>query len=153
MKKFLFVCCMMAVSMTASAQFLVYRSIYSTPQQSYTPSPGYGVPFIIYEPSPSSSYQSPYSGYPSQRIQQQPAKPRMQEVTLKGYYKKGNDWYCMPVRVGVIGEEVRLLSTKTQYGWSNCGNKASEVGAWDSEEIRDNFNYKAYTTIYGTIYF
>jgi hypothetical protein len=77
----------------------------------------------------------------------------MQEVTLKGYYKKGNDWYSMPIRVGVIGEEVRLLSIKTQYGWSNCGNKASEVGAWDSEEIRDNFNYKAYTTIYGTIYF
>ena len=78
---------MIAVSLTASAQFTVYRSV-DTPQPSYTPSPGYGVPFTIYEPLPSSSYQSPYSVYPSQRIQQQPAKPRMQEVTLKGYYKK-----------------------------------------------------------------
>lgn len=77
----------------------------------------------------------------------------MQEVTLRGYYKKGDDWYYTPIRVGVIGEEVRLLSTETQYGWSNCGNKASEVGAWDSEEIRDNFNYKVYTTLYGTVYF
>ena len=142
MKKFLFVCCMMAVTMTASAQFTVYRSIYSTPQQSYTPSPGYGVPFSTYQPSRNSYYQ------------QQPARPRMQEVTLKGYYKKGDDWYYTPIRVGVIGdEEVRVLSVKTQHGWMNCGNVASSVGAFDSEVVRDNFNYKAYTTIYGTIYF
>ena len=152
MKKLLFVCSMIAVSLTASAQFTVYQNV-ETPQPSYTPSLGYGVPFTIYDPLPSSAYQSPYSGYPSQRIQQQPAKPKMQEVTLKGYYKKGDDWYYTPIRVGVIGDEVRLLSAKTQYGWSNYGSKASDVGAWDSEEIRDNFNYKAYTTIYGTIYF
>lgn len=142
---------MIAVTLTASAQFTVYRSI-DTPQPSYTPSPGYGVPFTTYQPAPSSSYRSPYSDNPSQMNPQQ-AKTRMQEVTLKGYYKKGNDWYYTPIRVGVIGDEVRLLSAKTQYGWSNCNSEASEVGAWDSEEIRDNFNYKAYTTIYGTIYF
>jgi len=158
MKKFLFVCCMMVVSMTASAQFTVYRSIYSTPQQSYTPSSGYGVPFSTYQPYQSSSYRNPYQeGYrveQSQTYQQQPARPRMQEVTLKGYYKKGDDWYYTPIRVGVIGnEEVRVLSVKTQHGWMNCGNAASSVGAFDSEVIRDNFNYKAYTTIYGTIYF
>lgn len=77
----------------------------------------------------------------------------MQEVTLRGYYKKGNDWHSTPIRVGVIGEEIRLLSAKTQYGWSNCGNKASEIGAFDPEVIRDNFNYKVFTTTYGTIYF
>ena len=77
----------------------------------------------------------------------------MQEVTLRGYYKKGNNWYSTPIRVGVIGKEIRVLSTKTQNGWSNCGNKASEVGPFDSEEIKDNFNYKAFTTIFGTIYF
>lgn len=151
MKKFLFVCCMMTVTLTASAQFTVFQSV-DTPQPSYTPSPGYGFPFTIYEPLPSNVYPNPYSGYPSQRIQQ-PAKQKMQEVTLKGYYKKGNDWYYTPIRVGVIGDEVRLLSAKTQNGWSNCGSKASDVGAWDSEEIRDNFNFKVYTTIYGTIYF
>ena len=151
MKKLLFICSMIVVSMTASAQFTYYRSL-ETPQSSYTPSPGYGVPFTTYEPLPRSIYQSPNSDYPSQRVQQ-PAKPRMQEVTLKGYYKKGNDWYYTPIRVGVIGDEVRLLSAKTQYGWSNCGSTASSVGAWDSEEIRDNFNYKVYTTIYGTMYF
>ena len=153
MKKLLFICSMIAVSLTASAQFTVYRSIYSTPQQSRTPSPGYGAPFTIYEPAPSVSYQNSYGGYPSPRIQQQPAHPRMQEVTLKGYFKKDNDWYYAPIRVGVMGDEIRVLSVKTQHGWMNCGNAAGSVGSWDSEEIRDNFNYKVYTTIYGIIYF
>ena len=142
---------MIAVTLTASAQFTVYRSI-DTPQPSYTPSPGYGVPFTTYQPAPSSSYRSPYSDNPSQRIQQS-AKPRMQEVTLKGYYKKGNDWYYTPIRVGIIGEEVRLLSVKQQSSWSNCGTVASEVGAFDPEEIRDNFTFKAYSIQYGTVYF
>jgi hypothetical protein len=113
---------------------------------------GYGVPFTIYEPievAPRRSYYSHQDQY-----QQQPAQPKMQEMTLKGYYKKGDDWYYTPIRVGVIGdEEVRVLSVKTQHGWMNCGNAASSVGAFDSEVIRDNFNYKAYTTVYGTIYF
>ena len=77
----------------------------------------------------------------------------MQEMTLKGYYKKGNDWYYTPIRVGIIGEEVRLLSVKQQSSWSNCGSVASEVGAFDPEEIRDNFTFKAFSIQYGTVYF
>lgn len=141
MKKILFASMMLVGTMSANAQFTVYQPV-EVPRTSYTPSPGYGTPFTIYEPI----YSNPYH-------HQQQARPKMQEVTLRGYYKNGKDWYYMPIRVGVIGEEVRLLSIKTQYGWSNCGNKASEVGAWDAEEIRDNFNYKAYTTVFGTIYF
>ncbi len=141
MKKIIFVSMMLFGTMSANAQFLVYQPA-EVPRTTYTPSPGYGTPFSIYE----SAYSNPYK-------QRQQARPKMQEVTLRGYYKKGNDWFSMPIRVGVIGEEVRLLSTKSQYGWSNCGNKASEVGAWDSEEIRDNFNYKAYSSLYGTVYF
>ena len=139
MKKIIFVSMMLFGTMSANAQFLVYQPA-EVPRTTYTPSPGYGTPFSIYEPAYSNSYQ-------------RQARPKMQEVTLRGYYKKGNDWYSMPIRVGVIGEEVSLLSTKSQYGWINCGNKASEVGAWDSEEIRDNFNYKAYSSLYGTVYF
>lgn len=141
MKKILFATMMMFGTMSANAQFTVYQPV-EVPRTSYTPSYGYGTPFTIYDPV----YSNPYQ-------QQQQVKPKMQEVTLRGYYKKGNDWYYMPIRVGVIGEEVRLLSIKTKHGWSNCGNKVSEVGAFDPEEIRDNFNYKAYTTILGTVYF
>ncbi len=142
MKKLLFVCGMLFIAvMSANAQFTVYQPV-GTPSRSYTPSMGYGVPFTTYEPV----YGTPYQ-------QQQQAKPRMQEVTLRGYYKKSDGWYYAPIRVGVVGDEVILLSVKGQHGWSNCGNRAGEVGAWDSEEIRDNFNYKAYASSYGTIYF
>lgn len=141
MKKILFASMMLFGAMSANAQFTVYQSV-EVPQTSYTQSSGYGTPFTIYEPVYSNRYR-----------QQQQVRPKMQEVTLKGYYKKGNDWYYVPIRVGVIGEEVRLLSIKTQYGWSKCGNKANEVGAWDAEEIQDNFNYKAFSTLCGTVYF
>ncbi len=141
MKKILFTSMMLLGAMSANAQFTVYQPA-EVPQTSSVPSYGYGTPYTIYEPT----YGSPYR-------QKQQARPKMQEVTLRGYYKKGNDWYSLPIRVGVRGEEVRLLSIKTQNGWSNCGDKASIVGGFDSEEIRDNFNYKAYASFYGTIYF
>ena len=142
MKKIIFASMMLLGTMSVNAQyFSVFRSV-DVPRESNAPSTGYGVPFSVFEPVYTDSY----------RQRQQP-KPKMQEVTLRGYYKKGNDWYHMPIRVGVIGEEVRLLSIKTQHGWSNCGSTASEVGVWDSEEIRDNFNYKVYSTLCGTIYF
>ena len=74
---------MIVVSLTASAQFTVYQPV-EVPRTTYPPSPGYGTPFTIYEPV----YGNPYQ-------QMQQAKPKMQEVTLRGYYKKGNDWYSM----------------------------------------------------------
>lgn len=140
MKKIYIIISMMFVTVSSSAQFTVFHSV-DVPRASYTPSMGYGTPFTIYEPV----HVSPY--------QHQTPKPKMQEVTLTGYYKKGNDWYYAPIRVGVIGDEIRLLSIKTQHGWSNCGNTASSVGGLDAEEIRDNFNYKVFSTICGTIYF
>lgn len=141
MKKILFASMMLLGAMSANAQFTVYQPV-EVPRTTSTPSMGYGTPFTIYEPL----YGNPYQ-------RQQQARPKMQEVTLRGYYKKGRSWYSMPIRVGVIGEVVKLLSVKTKQGWSNCGNKASEVSAWDSEEIRDNFNYKAFSSLYGTVYF
>ena len=80
MKKLLFICSMIAVSLTASAQFTIYQPIERS-QPSHTPSPGYGAPFTVYEPAPSVTYQSPNSTYQAPSIQQ-PAKPRMHEVTL-----------------------------------------------------------------------
>ena len=143
MKKILFVCSLLIGCVSANAQFTRYRSAPDVaPRTPQVPSLGYGVPFTHYEPAYGTTYQ-----------QQQPARPRMQEVTLRGYYKNGNDWYYTPIRVGVAGEEVKLLSIKSQHGWMNCGSTATEVGGWESEEIRDNFNYKAYSSLYGTVYF
>ena len=101
MKKILFAIMMLIGTMSANAQFVVYQPA-EVPRTTYTPSPGYGTPFSIYEPA----YSNPY--------QQQQARPKMQEVTLKGYYKKGNDWYSMPIRVGVIGEEVNYKNFTIQ---------------------------------------
>ena len=53
---------------------------------------GYGTPFSVFESVPA----DPYLQY------QQQAKPRMQEVTLRGYYKKGDKWYSTPIWVGVL---------------------------------------------------
>ena len=138
MKKFLFLCSMLLCALSSSAQYTVFQPS-NAPGQSYTPSPGYGIPFATYEPM--------YNN------QQQQAKPRMQQVTMRGYYIKGGDWYYTPIRVGFVEDKVILLSIKTQYGWQNCQSTAKDVGAFDSEEIRDNFNFKAYTMIRGMVYF
>ena len=74
MKRILFLCGMAVVSLTASAQFTVYQPV-EVPSTSYTPSPGYGTPFTIYEPV----YGNPY------QQRQQQTRPKMQEVTLRGY--------------------------------------------------------------------
>ena len=138
MKKILFASCLFAIALGVKAQFTVYQPA-PMPQRSQTPSMGYGVPFTIYEPAGMQQYQQ--------------ARPRMQEVTLTGYYNDYKGWHSTPIRVGVIGDEVRVLSVKTQYGWSNCGSTASNVGWADSEVVRDNFTYKAFSSLYGTVYF
>ena len=155
MKKLFLVCGMLIAAMSAKAQFTVYQPYNAPSSSSYTPSPGYGAPFTIYRPAPSVSYQEQYQqSYPQQYQQpRQSSKPRMQELTTKGYFKKSGEWYYVTIRIGVIGDEIKLLSTKSGSGWSNCGSMASAVGAYDSEEIRDNFTYKAYTYLYGTVYF
>jgi len=77
----------------------------------------------------------------------------MQEMTLTGYYKNSNGWNSMPIRVGFVEDRAILLSVKQNGYWSNCGAVASEVGGFDSEEVRDNFTYKAYGLMVGTVYF
>ena len=139
MKKILFVCCMVFASMSARAQFTIYQPV-EGPRSSYRPSSGYGAPFTIYEPVERGVYG-------------QQAQPRMQQVTMTGYYNDNNGWHSTPIRVGVRGEEIIVLSTKTQHGWANCGSIAGEVGAFDPEEVRDNFNYKAFSPMLGTVYF
>ncbi len=140
MKKVLFCAIALFCSVASHAQFLIYQPA-GTPQQQYqSPSPGYGVPYTIYQPAP----------MPGQRQQ---AAPRMQEVTLTGYYKDNRGWHSAPIRVGVTGEKVVVLSVKNGNHWMNCGNAASMVGQFDTEEVKDSFTYKAFCYAFGTIYF
>ena len=48
MKKILFVFSMIMSVVNASAQFVTYEPVY-VPQQSYTPSAGYGTRFNVYD--------------------------------------------------------------------------------------------------------
>ena len=56
MKKILFASMMLIGTMSANAQFVVYQPA-EVPRTTYTPSPGYGTPFSIYEPAYSNPYQ------------------------------------------------------------------------------------------------
>ncbi len=140
MRKVFFLVFALFATMSANAQFVTYQPV-DVPRQTYTPSPGYGTPFVIYEPVP----------VPGQR---QAPKPKMRQQTLTGYYKYSNEWRSAPIRVGFTSDDkVILLSVKSSSGWHNCGNTASMVGAFDSEEVRDNFTYKCYSYTLGTVYF
>ena len=137
--------CLLLSCINANAQFGVYTPIEDQSASSYyyPPSSGYGVPFGVYEPIYDSSLQ--------QRVR---PKPKMREYTTTGYYKNGNRWYSTPIRVGIVEDQVRLQSFKYSGSWSYVGNIANQVSIYDSEEIRDNFNYKAYSQIFGgMIYF
>ena len=126
------ICCM-----SASAQFTVYKPVIvpstpSTSRNTYSP-------FTVYEPV------DPY-------LPQRKA-PKEKVVTTKGYYQKSNEWYVAPIRVVVSEDDVKLASIKVQNRWSSCNSAVLEVSAFDTETVRDNFNYKAFTTIVGYIYF
>lgn len=140
MKKAFTLAAIALFALSAKAQFTVYRPADVGAAESYTPSYGYGAPYTIYRPAPQ----------PGQRQRQQ---PRMQEVTLTGYYNDHYGWHSVPIRVGVTDEKVILLSIKSGYRWNNVGNVASMVNGFDKEEIRDNFTYKVYCAGVGNVYF
>lgn len=127
----------MISSLSAFAQFTTYQPVIvpSTP----TTSSGTFDPFTTYEPA------DPYL----------PAKkaPQKKVITIKGYYQKSDKWYVVPIRVAVSDDDIRLASVKGQHIWISCNSAVYEVGAFDPEIIRDNFNFKAFATTFGTIYF
>lgn len=139
MKKLVFVFMMVLISIGASAQFVGFEPSGVVPQNVYTPDYGYGVPYVGFETVG--------------QIRQRQAQPKMEQFTTTGYYKDYNGWHSMPIRVGVSGNDVIVVSIKPDRNWLNCGNRASRVGGFDSEEIRDNFNFKASYYLVGTIYF
>lgn len=138
MKKFMFIATALLMSLSASAQFTVFEPV--NPPRSSTRSSTYNP----YNSVPS----DPYGGYYGNT---QPS--RSKQYTLTGYYKKTDGWYKTQIKVSVSDEEIRLVSVKYGNNWAGCSSKVSEVGAFDSQEVQDNFNYKGYFTYLGTIYF
>lgn len=127
----------MICSLSAFAQFTVYEPVIvpstpSTSRSTYSP-------FTIYEPV-----------YPNMPRRQ---APKEKVLTMKGYYQKSNEWYVAPIKVVVSEDNVKLASIKVQNRWDTCNAAVYEVSAFDTETVRDNFNFKAFTTIVGYIYF
>ena len=127
----------MICSLSAFAQFTVYEPVIvpstpSTSRSTYSPSP-------ICEPV-----------YPNMPRRQ---APKEKVLTMKGYYQKSNEWYVAPIKVVVSEDNVKLASIKVQNRWDTCNAAVYEVSAFDTETVRDNFNFKAFTTIVGYIYF
>ena len=83
MKKILFVFSMIMSVVNASAQFVTYEPVY-VPQQSYTPSAGYGTPFNVYEPVYVDSYQRQQQQRKQYSIITRTALLRAMSFSLKG---------------------------------------------------------------------
>ncbi len=129
----------MVCSLTASAQFRVFESV-TAPSTSMSTSQGSYSPFVVFEPSVRT---------PQPRVQ----APKPQYVTLRGYYKKNEEWYTVPIRVMVQGDVIKLASVKPGTYWVTCNTNVAEVSRFDPEVVRDNFNFKAYFYTLGSIYF
>ena len=112
------------VSVTASAQFTIYRSA-TVPER--TTSQDYS-PFTIYQPS-----------LPVPQDYQSTPQPKPTQYTLNGYYKKSDKWYKTPIKVSILGDDIKLVGVKVGNNWSGCSSKVSEVGRFDTQEVQDNF--------------
>lgn len=124
------------MTLTTSAQFLIYKNVPDPPR--------------------SSSYNNPYRGYesdPYDNYYRSTPQPRAKQYNLHGYYKDSEGWHKTPIKVMVQGDNIKLVSVKVGYNWAPCNSSVSEVSAYDPQEIQENFNYKGYLSFIGSIYF
>ena len=128
------------MSISSYAQFTVYEPVYAPPSQSTSPS--YYDPFTVYQ-------SVPYGDGQYRRTPQ----PQAKKYTLTGYYKDTRGWHQTQIRVSVSDDVIKLVGVKYGNNWCGCNSTVSEVGAFDTQEVKDNFNYKGYFTNFGTIYF
>jgi len=140
MKKLFLILFILLVAITASAQapFTVYRP--ATPSSSYSNSNSYSSPFTIYTPAPN-SYNRPAP------------QPQSKTYNPTGYYQSGGEWYSMPIKVTVTSDGMFLSAYKMGNNWLSNSGAVSEVGYYDSDIVKENFNYKAQTIHKGTVYF
>lgn len=140
MKKILMLMAAMLCSISSFAQFTVYEPVYA-PSRSTTSSRNIYDPFTVYEPILDTK-QPP--------VQKQ---PKVQTLTLKGYYQKSGKWLVTPIKVAISDDSVILTSVKSGQSWVTCNAAISEVNWLDPKIAQDNFTFKASYYMFGTIYF
>lgn len=142
MKKLVFILLTLLMCLSASAQFVVYRSL--EPVNSNNGANSYN------NSNYNNYYQFNYT--PPQRSQSQP-QPQSSVISIRGYYVKDNQWNTVLLRVSVINDDVYVVGIKrNSTGWSN-----SKIKAYSTElmqqEIKDAFDYYIGDYVYGKIYF
>lgn len=141
MKRLLSILAVTLVVITASAQapFTTYKPAQSN---NYSDSYQSTTPFTYYRslPDPNSNYR--------------PApQPKSKTYNLTGYYKDYEGWHKTPIKVTVIGDKIVLSAYKYGNYWLDNSGTASEIDYYDSDEVKENFNYKARTIQLGVVYF
>ena len=136
----MFVMLFLLMCLSASAQFVVYRSLEPVNSNNGSNS---------YNNSNSNSYEQ-FNYTPPQRTQPQ---SQSQVISIRGYYVKDNQWNTVLLRVSVINDNVYVVGIKrNSTGWSN-----SKIKAYSTElmqqEIKDAFDYYIGDYVYGKIYF
>lgn len=127
-----------AITTSAQAPFTTYK-----PAPSYNNSESYQntTPFTYYSPLPD----------PSSNYYQAP-RPQSKTYNLTGYYCDTNGWHKIPIKVTVTEEKWVLSAYKDGNNWISNSGVVSKVGYYDSDIVKENFNYKA-RTLRETIYF
>lgn len=129
--------------------FTAYAQAPFTHYQPLQPSQGYSDSYQ----SPSTSPFTYYSPLPDPSSNYRPApRPQSKTYNLTGYYCSGNNWYSMPIKVTVTGDRAILSAYKDGNNWISNNGVVSEVGYYDPDVVKENFNYKA-RTLRETIYF
>ena len=146
MKKLLSLLAVMliAISADALAPFTYYRPLQPSNNysDSYSNNRQSTSPFTYYSPLP-----DPSSNY-------RPA-PKQQSKTynLTGYYQDSKGWHTASIKVTITGDKAVLSAYKYGNYWMNNSATVCELDYYDSDEVKENFNYKARTTHLGVVYF
>lgn len=137
MKKFLLFIAFTLITITVSAQ----------------------APFTTYQPAPSNnnsnSYQgtNPFTYYRPYGYNKQAPQSRSKTYNLTGYYYDSKRWHQTPIKVTVIEDQWILSAYKYGRHWINNSALVGEVDYYDSDVVKENFNYKAKTIHLGIVYF
>ena len=143
MKKLLSCLVVILVSISASAQVQFYQ------YKPYQPSNNNN----SYDYSDSYQSTSPFYYYRPYSNNRQTVQPKAKTFNLTGYYKDSKGWHSAPIKVTVTEDKIVLSAFKYGNYWMNNAGTVSGLDYYDSDEVKENFNYKARTTHLGVVYF
>ena len=146
MKKLLLFLSVMLISLSASAQFTVYKPVIVDKNGNW----------VNRNDNNSNNYNpnndNIYNFSTPQRSQQQ-QQQQSPAISIRGYYNSNDQWKSVLIKVQIIDKKVYVVGIKRQTtGWSNEKTRAYSTELME-KEIKDNFDYYIGDYVYGKIYF